>query len=93
VYSLFVDLLQLLLVPLQLLLQHLDLSRQVFSRRPVALALICTGLEILERGFVALRLVLRRLESVFKRGDELFLLKEVLLELMGEPKSMSCDDD
>jgi hypothetical protein len=83
-YLLLVDLLQLLLVPLQLLLQHLHLSRQVVSRRLVSIALLCPGLEILERGFVTFILVFRDLEPVLEGGDLLFFLQEVLLELMDE---------
>lgn len=49
----------------------------------MSVTLLCTGLEILERGLVTFGLVFGGLESVFERGDGLLLLQEVLLELMG----------
>lgn len=82
-HSLLVDILQLLLVPLQLLLQHLHLPRQVLARRPVTLALLSTLLQIPESRLVTLRLVFRGLEAVLKGGNELLFLQEVLLELNG----------
>ena len=78
---LLVDILQLLLVPLQLFLQHLHLPRQVLARRPVTLALLGTLLQLPESRLVTLRLVFRGLEAVLKGGNELLFLQEVLLEL------------
>lgn len=75
------SLLQLSLGPLQLFLQHGDLSSQVFPRRLVSLSLVRPRLVRVQSGLGLVQASLGDLELSFERGDVLFLLEDGLLEL------------
>lgn len=75
------SLLQLPLGPLQLFLQHGDLSGQVLPRRLVILSLVRPRLVRVQPGLGLVQAGLGDLELSFERGDVLFLLEDGLLEL------------
>lgn len=75
------SLLQLPLGPLQLFLQHGDLSGQILPRRLVSLTLVRPRLVRVQSGLGLVQASLGDLELSFERGDVLFLLEDGLLEL------------
>ena len=78
---LLVSLLQLLLSPLQLLLEHGDLSRKVLSGSLVSLALISSALVAVQTSLGLVQTSLGDLELTLERGDVLLLLEDSLLGL------------
>lgn len=74
-------LLQLLLGPLQLLLQHGHLSRQVLPLGLVPVPFVRAGLVPLEAGLGVGQRGLGEVELVLERGDLLVLFEEFLLVL------------
>lgn len=80
-YLLLSRLLQVLLSLIQLLLQKLHLSRQVFPSRTVSLTFVRSCLELLDLGFGRFELFFGKLKLMLNRGKLLIAFEESLVEL------------
>lgn len=80
-YLLLRRLLQVLLSLIQLLLQKLHLSRQVFPSRTVSLTFVRSCLELLNLGFGRFELLFGKLKLMLNRGKLLIAFEESLVEL------------
>lgn len=80
-YLLLRRLLQVLLSLIQLLLQKLHFSRQVFSSRTVSLTLVRSCLELLDLGLGSFELLFGKLKLMLNRGKLLITFEESLVEL------------
>lgn len=80
-YLLLRSLLQVLLSLIQLLLQKLHLSCQVFPSRTVGLTLVRSCLELLDLGLGRFELLFGKLKLMLKRGKLLVTFEESLVKL------------
>lgn len=80
-YLLLRSLLQVLLSLIQLLLQKLHLSCQVFPSRTVGLTLVRSCLELLDLGLGRFELLFGKLKLMLKRGKLLITFEESLVKL------------